>query len=546
MKWYENAIFYHIYPLGLCGCPKENDGVTSQNHFDQLNQWTDHIKELGCNAIYIGPLFESVAHGYDTIDYKLVDRRLGTNQDFKEYVEHCHQLGIKVIVDGVFNHVGRRFFAFEDVKKNRQQSQYCDWFCNVNFSGNNEYNDGFCYENWGGYNVLVKLNQRNPKVKEYLFDVVRYWIEEFKIDGIRLDAADVLDHDFMQDLRKVTDSLKENFWLMGEVIHGNYAQWANNQTLHSVTNYELHKALFSGHNDHNYFEIAHSVQRMIDINGNNKLYTFVDNHDVARIATKVTNKAHLIPIYILEFGLPGIPSIYYGSEFAIEGRKDQNGPDDDIRPELHLSDYADAYKNNAVTQLIRKLCIIHKECAELTEGRYQQLQLTNRQFAFGRVLDDSAVIVALNNDDQPAESWIRMPIRANQAVDLLKADLEPVDDAKQAELEKEQKTAILEKCSSINQKIYQNLSDLTDMTKKLERLITSNASLDEIKEDSMAANQLWETTGQLYETLLNAQSLKPVHSQITASEDCDIRIEGDQLVVKLPANSGTMIRIYQE
>ena len=140
MKWYENAIFYHIYPLGLCGCPFENDGTTSQNHFAQLNEWTNHVEKLGCNAIYIGPLFESVTHGYDTTDYKMVDRRLGKNENFKEYVKNCHNKGIRVIVDGVFNHVGRKFFAFEDLKQNRENSRYKDWFCNVNFYNNNEYN----------------------------------------------------------------------------------------------------------------------------------------------------------------------------------------------------------------------------------------------------------------------------------------------------------------------------------------------------------------------------------------------------------------------
>ena len=274
MKWYEKAVFYHIYPLGLCGCPFENDGVTSENHFKQLNDWTTHIDKLGCNAIYIGPLFESATHGYDTTDYKKVDRRLGTNADFKEYVKNCHDKGIHVIVDGVFNHVGRKFFAFEDLKQNRENSRYKDWFCNVNFYNNNEYNDGFSYDNWGGYNVLVKLNQRNPEVKNYIFDIIRYWVQEFDIDGIRLDAADVLDHDFMHEMRNVANTVKEDFWLMGEVIHGDYSQWANDQTLHSVTNYELHKALYSGHNDHKYFEIAHSIQRSLTINGNTRLYTF--------------------------------------------------------------------------------------------------------------------------------------------------------------------------------------------------------------------------------------------------------------------------------
>ena len=172
----------------------------------------------------------------------------------------CHEKEIKVIFDGVFNHTGRDFFAFKDIQEKRQNSPYVNWYCNVNFSGNTEYNDGFSYENWGGCNLLVKLNQRNPDVQNYICDVIRFWVSEFDVDGIRLDAADVLDFDFMKQLRRTAEEVKPNFWLMGEVIHGDYSRWVNGSTLHSVTNYALHKALYSGHNDHNYFEIAHTVK----------------------------------------------------------------------------------------------------------------------------------------------------------------------------------------------------------------------------------------------------------------------------------------------
>ena len=162
MAWYDNAVFYHIYPLGLCGCAHENDGQPVPGAFKKLDAWAEHAAELGCTAIYIGPLFESGSHGYDTIDYRQVDRRLGTNEEFKKFVADCHARGQRVIVDGVFNHVGRDFFAFRELKEHRENARYKDWFCDVNFWGNNEYNDGFSYGNWGGFNLLVKLNQRNP------------------------------------------------------------------------------------------------------------------------------------------------------------------------------------------------------------------------------------------------------------------------------------------------------------------------------------------------------------------------------------------------
>jgi glycosidase len=400
VPWYDKAVFYHIYPLGLCGSAHENTGV-AESHFDKLNEWALHAKKIGCTAIYIGPLFESVGHGYETTDYKMVDRRLGTNEDFKKFVKFCHDNGVKVVVDGVFNHTGREFFAFKDIQQNREHSRYKDWYCHVNFGGNNEYNDGFSYENWGGYNLLAKLNVWNTEVKNYLFDVVRFWVSEFDIDGIRLDAADVLDMGFMSELREVTRNLKKDFWLMGEVIHGDYGRWANDGRLNSVTNYELHKGLYSGHNDHNYFEIAHTINRLNNLAQGIRLYTFVDNHDVARIHSKLNNKEHMYDVTLLLYTVPGIPSIYYGSEFAIDGDK-QHGSDWNLRPDLNLEDYKDYYEHNELMKLIIQLGRLKKTYKELTEGHYEQLVLTNRQYAFARKLGNSAVITALNNDDSAA------------------------------------------------------------------------------------------------------------------------------------------------
>lgn len=402
MAWYDEAIFYHIYPLGLCGAPKENSYSEPVHRLRELLPWIRHIKEIGCNAIYIGPLFESVGHGYETTDYKKLDSRLGDNKDLADFVQTCHKEGIRVILDGVFNHTGRDFFAFQDIRKNRENSPYRDWYCNVNFGGNNEYNDGFSYENWGGYNLLVKLNQHNPAVRDYICDVIRFWVSEFDIDGIRLDAADVLDFEYMKALRHVANEVKPDFWLMGEVIHGDYTRWVNEGTLHSVTNYHLHKALYSGHNDHNFFEIAHTVKRLYEMGGNRpeglKLYNFTDNHDVERIYTKLTNKAHFAPVHILLYTLPGIPSIYYGSEFAIEGRKEQ-GSDDSLRPALNLDDFSDALAQNPYTGLIARLGAVRQETPALSYGDYKELILTNRQYAFSRNAEGGSVIVTVNNDD---------------------------------------------------------------------------------------------------------------------------------------------------
>uniref|UniRef100_UPI004057B975 alpha-amylase family glycosyl hydrolase n=1 Tax=Agathobacter sp. TaxID=2021311 RepID=UPI004057B975 len=399
MAWYDEAVFYHIYPLGLSGAPKHNAYEAPVHRLRDMKDWIGHVKEIGCNAIYIGPLFESVGHGYETTDYKKLDSRLGDNEDLKDFVATCHSQGIRVIFDGVFNHTGRDFFAFSDIRRNRENSPYKDWYCNVNFWGNTEYNDGFSYENWGGYNLLAKLNQHNPAVRDYICDVIRFWVSEFDVDGIRLDAADVMDFSYMQALRQVANEVKPDFWLMGEVIHGDYTKWANDNTLHAVTNYQLHKALYSGHNDHNYFEIAHTVKRLYEMGqGRLKLYNFTDNHDVERIYTKLNNKAHFAPVHILTYTLPGVPSVYYGSEFGIEGRKEQ-WSDDSLRPCLNLADFKDAKENNPCTKVISRLGKVRQRVKALSYGDYKELLLTNRQYAYSRNFEGSSIVVTVNNDD---------------------------------------------------------------------------------------------------------------------------------------------------
>ncbi len=420
--WYEEAVFYHIYPLGLLGAPKRNEGGEVVHRMKELLPWVDHMKELGCTAVYIGPLFESTSHGYDTKDYKKIDRRLGDHEDFQEFVKTCHDAGIRVVVDGVFNHTGREFFAFQDIQKNRENSLYRNWYKGVRFDWNSPYQDGFGYEAWRNCFELANLNLYENAVREYLFDVIQFWIQEFDIDGIRLDCADCLDFEFMKEMRRRTSEAKEEFWLMGEVIHGDYGRWANEETLHSVTNYELHKGLYSGHNDHNYFEIAHTIRREFDENGGiyrgRVLYSFADNHDVDRLASKLKVKEHLLPEYTLLYTLPGIPSIYYGSEWGIEGKK-EGASDDALRPSLNLFEMQEKNQDNPLTEHIRKLGRLKKEVRALSEGKYKELLLTNRQYAFARMLEGETLITAVNNDENSAELSIPVPVQGTRAVDLL-------------------------------------------------------------------------------------------------------------------------------
>ena len=190
--WAYNSIFYQIYPIGFCGAPVHNDGVCVPR-IRKLMDWSEYLQTLGVDSILLNPIFESDNHGYDTRDFKTIDCRLGTNEDFKEVCEDLHKHNVKIVLDGVFNHVGRGFWAFKDVQEKKWDSPYKDWF-HISFDGNSCYNDGFWYEGWEGHFELVKLNLQNPAVVDYLMECVKYWIDEFDIDGLRLDVAYSLDH----------------------------------------------------------------------------------------------------------------------------------------------------------------------------------------------------------------------------------------------------------------------------------------------------------------------------------------------------------------
>ncbi len=399
MNWYDNAIIYHIYPLGFCGAPKFNDGGEVVYRLDKVLDWIDHFKEMNVDAVYFGPVFESVEHGYDTIDYKTIDRRLGDNNSFRNICNKLHENGIRVILDGVFNHVGRKFPQFVDIQQKGQGSGYCDWFQNLNFGGQSPCGDNFWYEGWNGHYNLVKLNLRNVGVCDHLIDAVNYWIEEFKIDGIRFDAADCIDFDFFKRIRNFCKGKRPDFWLMGEIIHGDYKRWANPEMLDSVTNYECYKGLYSSHNDKNYFEIDYSINRQFGNGGIYKginLYSFVDNHDVNRLASTLRNPAHLPLVYTLMYTMPGIPSIYYGSEYGIQGRKENNS-DDNLRPCLYLLDME--RENTQLYNHIVKLGRIYKAYPALRTGDYHTIIIRNEQVLFSKELNGQTVYVALNLAD---------------------------------------------------------------------------------------------------------------------------------------------------
>ena len=410
--WFNESVFYQIYPLGFCGAPQQNDGV-QESRILKVNNWVEHIKNLGANAIYFSPVFESDAHGYDTRDYLKIDCRLGTNEDFKTVCDNLHNNGIKVVLDGVFNHVGRGFWAFKDVQEKKWDSAYKDWFI-INFDGNSAYNDGFWYEGWEGHFELVKLNLKNPQVVDYLIDCVKKWTEWFDIDGLRLDVAYCLDEDFLRRLHYECKQLKSDFFILGEMLHGDYNRLVNDAMLDSCTNYECYKGLYSSFNSMNMFEIAHSIARQFGpenwtLYKGKRLMCFADNHDVERVASILTNAKHLKPLYGLLFAMPGIPCVYYGSEWGTEGKKSDG--DNALRVSF------DNPQENDLTDFISKAALAHKQEKALCYGDYKMLLLTNKQYIFERSCDGERVIIAINADEN--EFVAHFNADAGCATDLL-------------------------------------------------------------------------------------------------------------------------------
>ena len=257
--WAYNETFYQIYPIGFCGAPVHNDGVT-EHRILKIGEWAEYLGDLGIGSIILNPIFESDNHGYDTRDFRKIDCRLGTNEDFKEVCEKLHDNNVKIMLDGVFNHVGRGFWAFKDVQEKKWDSPYKDWF-HISFDGNSAYNDGFWYEGWEGHYELVKLNLDNELVRNYLLESVGKWMDELGIDGLRLDVAYMLNRNFMKALVDFVHSKNPEFIMIGEMLHGDYTQLVNPDLLDSVTNYECYKGLYSSFNTHNMHEIGYSLNR---------------------------------------------------------------------------------------------------------------------------------------------------------------------------------------------------------------------------------------------------------------------------------------------
>lgn len=402
--WADDAFVYHVYPLGACAAPPTNDLRSAPvPRLDAVTERLDHIAGLGATALQLGPVFESTAHGYDTADYFTVDRRLGDDATLRHLSAEVHRRGMRLVLDGVLNHVGRDFWAFRDVRERGPASPYAGWF-HLDFAGRSPYDDDFAYEGWAGHHDLVKLDVDNPQVREHLFAAVAQWIERYDVAGLRLDAADVLSADFVRALAAHARRLRDDIWLVGEMVSGDYTRLAGPGLLDGCTNYELYKSLWSAHADRNYFELAFALNRQYGPDG---IYrglrhgSFADNHDVDRVGSSVGDPAHLYPLYGLLLTVPGTPSVYYGSEWGVRGRRSADS-DRQLRPA-----FAELVPEQpALADAIRRLARLRAEQPALRHGSYRQLHVAHEQLAFARTTADQEVVVAVN----AATDWARVPL----------------------------------------------------------------------------------------------------------------------------------------
>lgn len=400
--WFEESVFYQLYPLTLCGAPAVNapasDAAHAENAPDGIGRlavFAPHLQKLGIGGVYLNPVFESDSHGYDTRDYRVLDRRLGTNAEFRKIVDLYHSCGIRVVLDGVFNHAGRGFFAFRDVQAKKQDSPYKDWF-RIDFGGDTPFHDGFWYEPWEGHYELARLNLENPAVQQYLMESIDLWFREFDIDGIRLDVAYLLPLWFIAMIKDRIRTHKPDAFLLGEILGDNAGRFYDQGHVDAITDYPGYKGLWSSFNSFNLFELAHTIKRNYgEMYRGRQLFSFADNHDVERIATKLEDPKKLPLIYGLLFTLPGIPCVYYGSEWGTKGRKEK-GSDASLRPAF------DAPKETGLTKKIAEMIRFRNGAPELQTGSFKELRLQNRSFAFAREKAGDRTVCAINIDDAPA------------------------------------------------------------------------------------------------------------------------------------------------
>lgn len=387
--WTQHAIWWHVYPLGFVGAfPASKPPEAGEHRLRRVTDWFDHAVELGASGVALGPVFASRTHGYDTTDHFRIDSRLGDDADFDYLVEQAHQRGLRILLDGVFNHVGVDFAQY---RRALADDSAGSWF--------RRHGDEFA--TFEGHSDLITLNHDNPDVVEYTVDVLRHWLQR-GADGWRLDAAYAVPQSFWADvLPKVRESHSEA-WFVGEFIHGDYAATVGDTGFDSVTQYELWKAIWSSLNDGNFHELDWALQRHNTFLADFAPLTFIGNHDVTRIASRLEHRDHLAHAVVLLMTVGGIPSLYAGDELGYHGiKEDRPGGDDAVRPEFGSAPPKLDAHGAEIYALHQYLVGLRRRHPWLYGATSNALRLDNEQYVYQVRHDDEALIVALNVGDEP-------------------------------------------------------------------------------------------------------------------------------------------------
>ena len=401
--WAEHGIWWQVYPLGFVGAERSALSDAGIEHrLPRLEAWLGYAIDLGASGLALGPVFASETHGYDTIDHFRVDARLGDEADLIALFDAAHSRGLRVILDGVFNHVGRGHWAFRDAVEHGPTSRTADWF---HLIWPDDWEPGMEpeSEDFEGHGQLVTLNHENPAVAEHVTLAMRYWLER-GADGWRLDAAYATPAEFFARVIPVVRAAHPDAYFVGEVIHGDYAAIVEDTGVDSVTQYELWKSIWSSLNDDNFFELEWTLRRHNGWLDSFLPLTFVGNHDVTRLASRLSDERHLAHALVILLTVGGTPSIYYGDEQAFRGIKEEReGGDDAIRPTFPDGPDDLAPEGWPTYRLHQDLIGLRRRHAWLRHARTETVHVANQQFCYRTSSDDGSLLVALNLSDDPAD-----------------------------------------------------------------------------------------------------------------------------------------------
>jgi cyclomaltodextrinase / maltogenic alpha-amylase / neopullulanase len=387
--WVEHVIWWHVYPLGFVGAfPSDTPAEPGERRLRRIAGWLDHAIELGASGVALGPIFASRTHGYDTTDHYRIDPRLGDEDDFDFLIDEARKRGMRVLLDGVFNHVGVDFPRHREAVNDDAAARW--------FRGRPGR-----FHTFEGHDGLLALNHKNPDVVDYATDVMAHWLER-GADGWRLDAAYAVPQRFWATVLPRVRERHPQAWFVGELIHGDYAGVVQEASFDSATQYELWKAIWSGLNDSNFFELDHALARHADFLESFAPLTFIGNHDVTRIASQLQRPEHLAHALVILMTVGGVPSIYAGDELGYQGVKEERfGGDDAVRPEFGTPPPKLDFHGAEIWSLHQYLIGLRRRHPWLHAASTSALRLENRQYVYRTSHGDRALIVALNIDEVP-------------------------------------------------------------------------------------------------------------------------------------------------